>query len=272
MPNTLEPGARRIGALIDFDANTPEVDVLLSRTDDGAVEVTMPWKGILSPYASWFFGGAMAGLPSRKELPQTLLFQDSSGTVLLVGCAVRSMSTNIGMGTGVIGVRAAVLDVAGREMETPSGMRAEVSGLRQWFGVTGYELDNAAPLSTVTVRSVSPTPIRDGLALQPIASIEQLDDGLRVLDRLLVEATTPSPTNWQPFIDTHWALRDFMTVSLGRTQHTRIDAVLSLPSDEPDEADADGRFAHLSEVWHRVESRSVEPWPNPAAHLHLGRV
>ena len=117
MSNELTTGTRRTGNLIDFDPDTPHVHVTLERSADG-ISLTIPWSGEDSPYSAWFDGDGswrrtrnVSG-SSPTSLPKRLLFHDSHGSVMLIGCWARGFHATVGgPGSGTVWARAAILGV-----------------------------------------------------------------------------------------------------------------------------------------------------------------
>lgn len=130
MANELTPGTRRVGDFYDFDANTPEVNVALEYSERG-IGVTIPWSVDDSPYASWFLkeSGWPRVSPGEAFLPpKRVLFHDSRGSVLLIGCRASGFHTNIGgPGSGTLWARAAVMGVRENvDFDHPHGLQTEV--------------------------------------------------------------------------------------------------------------------------------------------------
>lgn len=84
MDNDLPKGTRRVGNLVDFNADTPSVSVTLERDEKG-ISVTVPWGGRDDYYSSWFMGEhtRRPELAVWPPMPKNLLFWDSHGSVLL---------------------------------------------------------------------------------------------------------------------------------------------------------------------------------------------
>ena len=84
-------------------------------------------------------GNSLRGDSPAVE-PKRVLFSDSRGPVLLIGCRARGFHANAwGPGSGTLWARAAIMGVPeDREFDRPHGLQTEISGLREWLGITSW--------------------------------------------------------------------------------------------------------------------------------------
>lgn len=223
MPNELLLNEPRLGALIDFDPLTPEVQVTLERTDK-SIQATIPWIDESSPYASWFLPTDFGDPYARPagEVPSRLLFADSHGSILLLDCAVRGFHSSFrGAGSGRIVARAAVLSVQDDvDYEHPDGLVSHVSGLREWRGVTSWGRDRPGErevsFTTLDVPALEIGTYRGfSLAFNSTWSVRPGEDreSYALTDSLEVRTTTRDYRPWEEHLDLHHAVRDLLVLS-----------------------------------------------------------
>ncbi|UUW88979.1 ApeA N-terminal domain 1-containing protein [Pimelobacter simplex] len=229
MPHHLDLGTRRAGRLFDFDPETPEIQVSLEHSDDG-ICVTVPWSEPDSPYAQWFDPDGRrqhlngTDIPPRR-VPRRLLFEDSHGSVLLIGCWAQGFHANVfGPGSGRVWASVAVVGVEeDTEYDRPHGLQTEISGLREWLGVTSWtrEVDWSQAGTPATLHSTPPPAIEidafAGLALDlvpswRIAQEEELDRWV-LLDLVRCRTRSAQPEAWDSHLQLHRAIRDLLVLS-----------------------------------------------------------
>ena len=223
MANTLEPGSERVGNLIDFNPNTPKVEVVLKHSEHG-IEITVPWSDWNSPYALWFLPNHnVPRFPVNFSFPKRVLFQDHKGSVLLVGCRpgpFRSIPN--GMGSGTLFARAAIIGVdKDVGFDRPQGLQVDVSGLRAWLGKTAWVQEGPAGGSDVILRTQKVPEITIGtyddmqLSLRFGQKIECRDRGDRIV--LSTYARCVSRSNegkkWEGHLKLPRAVRDLLALS-----------------------------------------------------------
>lgn len=235
MANELTRTTRRTGGLIDFDPDTPHVHVTLERSADG-ICLTVPWSGADSPYSAWFGRDELwrraksLSNTSPKGLPKRLLFQDSHGSVLLTGCWARGYHTTIGgPGSGTVWSQAAILGVdTDIDFDHPHGLQSEISGLREWLGVTSWseDVDWKGDHLAAEIRSVRAPSIEIGsfddltLELRPTWQVvpERHADQIVLLDIVRVCTGGARPVTWQRHLQLHRAVRDLLVLSRWRKE------------------------------------------------------
>lgn len=246
MANELHLGMRRVGDLIDFNPDTPPVKVALEHSDRG-VGVTLSWSTEDNPYASWFLrDDGFVRIPPRPKAPpapKRVLFRDSHGSVLLVGCRARGFHSNVGgPGSGTMWARAAIMGVQGEiDFDNPHGLQTEIGGLRAWLRRTSWEETRRYEerVQEVTVKSLNLPELKvgeyEGLRLS-IAfgwGVQQEGDGDRriLTDIARCSTRTDTPTSWSTHLKLHYAVRDLLILS--RWQETLCKEVRALRLDDP---------------------------------------
>lgn len=247
MPNELLRGTRRTGDFYDSYADTPEVKVTLERSDSG-IGLTVAWSGPEVPDAAWFMsnGGFLLGAELQSEpkpVPKRVLFHDSHGTVLLIRCWARGFHADaLGPGSGILWAQAAIMGVpADKEFDRPNGMQTEISGLREWLGVTSWDKRHEfgdgthrvilSSLETSTLKAGEHAGMtldfRSGWGMIP----EEGRDGRVLLDLLRCTTRSVEPLDWGVHMQLHRAIRDLLVVSRWRDESCV--AVRALREDDP---------------------------------------
>lgn len=271
MPNELPLGTRRAGNLVDFDPRTPTVHVTLERSDQG-ICVRVPWSAPDSPYASWFDTGLAPWRDpedrAERLVPRRLLFQDSHGSVTLIGCRARGFHADYsGPGSGTVWASAAILGVDDDvEYDEPHGLQTAISGMREWLGVTSWdqELEWDGAGRSVTIRSLRVPAIEVGafdgvgLSLAPTWHMAFEDErDRRVLnDSVHCRTRAAVPVGWETHMERHLAVRDLLALSRWRPESC---FELSVVHDDDVITTSDGT-THPA-PWRRV----VVPHDTPAA-------
>lgn len=281
MPNELLKGTRRTGDFYDTYEDTPEVKVTLERSDSG-ICVTVAWSSPEVPYAAWFISDRsfLSGMESHAEpkpVPKRVLFHDSHGTVLLIRCRAHGFHANLGgAGSGTLRARAAIMGVdEDKEFDRPHGLQTEISGLREWLGVTSWEVrherDDGSPkliLSSLETTKLKvgehagmTLDFRSGWGLAP----ETGQDRRVLLDHLRCTTRSIEPLDWDVHMQLHKAIRDLLVVS--RWYDESCIAVRALREDDP-MTTLDGK-SH-GEQWRKVVVSNDERKPAPKGyHPHL---
>lgn len=283
MPNKLPIGESRVGDFVDFDPSTPEIKATLQRSESG-ISLKLAWSEPSSPYARWFLDDDMSAFNQshgpRTQPPTRVLFHDSHGSMLLLGCRARGFHSNMfGPGIGTLHAYAAVLDVdEDRDFENPHGLRSQISGLREWLGVSSWNVafTGAEPgKPDVTITPSQPQAIEIGeigglsLSLDPGWTVDPNDGVDKIVLRDLLRCTTRGdlPAPWHAHVQMHRAIRDLLVVSRWRDES--LVEVAALRNDDP--------LVTLDEVehgpqWREVVMKSDVPDPSDARHRqHLIR-
>ncbi|MGO4586813.1 HEPN domain-containing protein [Arthrobacter sp. 2RAF6] len=218
MDNDLPKGTRRVGNLVDFNADTPPVSVTLERDEEG-ISVTVPWGGSDDYYSSWFMGEhtRRPELGVWPPMPKKLLFWDSHGSVLLVDCWARGYHTNFSTGSGRVWARYAVVGVNDNiDYSVVNGVRSEVTGLREWLGVESVEEDFDFESRVLTIKASSGEPIEITSLLRFRPSWDVTHDGhesTTIKNVVFCESRSSDPSSWKDLMETHRGMRDLLVVS-----------------------------------------------------------
>jgi len=284
MVNELKLGARRVGAFVDFDPDTPEVQVILER-DERGIRITIPWSDIRSPYAGWFMGESIfltspEGEEVSKEpkpVPKRVLFADSYGSALLIRCWAKGFHANVfGPGSGTLWSRAAIMG-ADRDIEydRPHGLKTEISGLREWLGISSWEerhqlRPREASLVSQDVESID-VGEHNGFKMTLVPSWQVTPgegrDNRVLLDLMRCTTRSEEPRDWTEHRGHHQALRDLLVVS--RWWNESCVELFALRDDDPLRT-MDGE-TH-GDLWREVVVRDEESQAPPAdGRQHLIR-
>ena len=254
VPNELNIGDRRYGTLIDFDDSTPHVNVTLER-DKRGIRLTISWPDYESPFAAWFVSGKY-GLPASETsppatpVPKNLLFQDSHGLVLLVGCWKRGFRSSVfGPGTGFIRARYAIFNVEhNTDFRYVNGLKTEVTGLRDWLEISSVQRDFETRSAEHPIRLIVTASSDDSLSVAsdppfrfiPSWSVSTDEDRVVVGDLLRVETTHSELIDVRDAEKLHLAMRDLLVLSHWRAEICIPLAVMR--RDDPDAQDFDGKY------------------------------
>ncbi|WP_407360522.1 HEPN domain-containing protein [Microbacterium sp. LBN7] len=289
MANELEVGTRRVGDFYDFDDDTPRVQVILERIERG-ICITLPWSEPASPYAAWFMGdeirqfsidGEPVGEP--KPVPRRVVFNDSHGPVLLTRCWAKGFHAGMwGPGSGVLWSRAAILGVdEDIEYDRPHGLKTEISGLREWLGISSWKesyIWEPKPLTASLVsQDVDPIDLGEfnGLSMTLVPSWKVTPgvgrDNRVLLDMLRCTTRSNDARDWSEHRAHHFALRDLLVVS--RWWNETCVEVFATRDDDPFRA-LDGKVH--GELWRDVvvpnDERQAPPTGQRAHLIRFGEL
>lgn len=227
MPNTLDVGSPRSGDLVDFDT-AQEIKATLERTEK-RIGLTVAWSTPDSPYAAWYLGeevmpGLRMGGQAPKHAPSRLMFSDSHGTVLLLGCWARGYHTSIGgPGSGHVWASFAVLDVRKKiDFENVNGLRTEISGLREWLGVSSWKSHEDYKTRIIELKSQFPDTLAAGayggfeVAFLPARNLTKANDDPDkqvIHDLVWCQTRSSIPVGWEQHLTVHRAIRDLLVLS-----------------------------------------------------------
>jgi hypothetical protein len=230
VPNELNIGTRRTGNLVDFDPDTPAVNVTLERSEQG-ISLEVPWSAIDSPYASWFLHEEIQmGSDEKRDVPKVLSFSDSHGSVLLVDCWPQGFHTNLVTGTGRVWARYAVMGVSDEiDFRLVNGLRTQVSGLREWLGVRSVSeerMDSGELI--VTAKYPGPLKVSESLDLHPTWRTERGEEheSITVKDVVICESRATEDSSWDELRKDHLGLRDLLILSRWYKETCAIDGAM----------------------------------------------
>ena len=271
MPNDLKPGTRRTGDLIDFHPDTPPVKVVLEWSEQG-VNVEVPWSAPDDYYASWFLRQSFQGIHAAdKPIPKRLQFADTHGALQLVECWPRGFHSNFSAGTGRMWGRYAVMDVRDDiDFLQVNGVRSEVSGLREWLGVSSVSEEFDSPSRTITLvgKPGDEIVVTPDLTFVPTWSTDRPTGEDSVLLRDYVECQTRflTPGSWEDLTETHRGVRDLLVLARWRRETSTVTFVSR--NDDP-LVTLDGEKHGLQWRNVAVASREEPPAPMSGYRPHL---
>lgn len=231
MSNELTLGTRRTGDLYVFDEDTPLVKAVLARSEEG-ISAEVPWSFFGEHQASWFLGDGVQGPPtSSKPAPKRRVFADSHGVVQLVACWPRGFRSNFDSGVGSMWAKYAVMDVR-RDVDFAKvdGLASEVSGLRDWLGVSSvHEQDPGPAVRAITVvgQRADEIVVTPELTLVPTFSIDRpAGTGTTVFrDYVLCRTRAEEPEDWDVLSRTHMGVRDLLVLARWRPETCTVTMV-----------------------------------------------
>lgn len=222
---------QRVGELIDFDASTPKVNVVLENSERG-ISVKVPWSSDDDPYAAWFLNESnTVRIPAPdtvRTAPKRVLFHDSHGDVLLIGCRARGFHSNfMGLGSGTLWARAAIMGVnKDLDFNYVHGLRTDISGLRAWVGKSSWDETFNSSTREFSFRSLNTEQTNVGdyegihLRFRFGRGIQHENDNDRriLTDLAWCETQTTDPKDWSQHLKLHRAIRDLLVLSRWRDE------------------------------------------------------
>lgn len=248
MPNEIVAGQHRTGTLISLDGRLPESNATLERDEHG-VRVVLPWADHHQPPATWFLNDWSSSDVQRKPLPSQLLFRDLNGNVLFLESEFAGYTTGAQGGVGYIRPRHTVLGPNTKaDFTHPHGLQVEVSGLRDWLGVTSISLSST---DTFSLSIVTPPPIQIGglatlFASWQVVPTPPLNERVTVHNKLICETRAANSATWNDLQEVPFALRDLLTIVWWEPITASMVAVM-----RDDDPLTDGGVPY-AEQWHRL--------------------
>lgn len=146
MGNEVEVGTARLGHVFDGDPQTPHTSALLRR-DERRIWLEVPWSGTGDYYRSWF--SEFDGWPGRlnRPVPNSLVFEDSKGPVLLAGLEPWGASNNLmsEVGLGRLKVDYAIPGTRTlADYTAPTSLRSDIDGLGSFIRDRSIRIDYGA--------------------------------------------------------------------------------------------------------------------------------
>lgn len=225
--NQLVQGTPRVGWLIDGDEDTPHQAVMLEDRGD-RVTLSIPLQGFhAGPYGRWFASGVQFGDdPERSKHsyspPRALMFQDTDGPVVLLGCRADKWRAS-GVGVGQIVPTWVVFGARHLRYERITGMRSEIPGFSAWIGATSRvvtpttDADARVQRLEVTLDAPAPTRLAAPLNLTMVPSWRTSHANNRrtfsVHDIVWVETKMRRPIALEDHLSLHGAIRDLVALS-----------------------------------------------------------
>lgn len=237
-------GEPRLGWFVDGNPETDQLAVMLRNTE-AAIELTVPLRGMFrsdDPYARWFsFGVDFGDDPERVKHtykpPRTLLFDDSNGSVVLVGCRTVGAKMGFRNGQGRIVANFAVLGGRNLDYETVNGLKSSAPGIDAWVRKRLLEVDYEERASDgsqeVRLRfpKIDPIASLEGLNLNvtPTWRTEEPPGEFHAFEHFELKSWFDTPGTWEAHLRLHTAVLDLAAMSawqpfgFGSLQVQRLD-------------------------------------------------
>jgi hypothetical protein len=231
--NRLDDGQRRFGWMVDGDPNTPAPPATLARTGQ-AVELEIEWSDDPQMiYKRWFSRAAEWGddpdkTKFRYQPPDVLWFQDTDGSVTLVGCLPQGYNDNFAtdIARGRISVGRTIFGGPRTDYKKIHGLRSYIPGISQWLDLRsmnyeiGYAENGRIQSLEVSLSSPEPIPLHRNLSLcarptfrfQPPSN----NDTSHIDERIVIETTGKTLRPWSDHEALHSAVRDLIAISAWR--------------------------------------------------------
>ncbi|WP_133977351.1 hypothetical protein [Kribbella voronezhensis] len=232
--NILVVGQPRVGFLADGRADTPYIAAQLIKTDDGDIEISIPWvHGEEShPQRDWFGAATFVdadGPRASSDPPDAFEFHDHNGSVVLVGCRVRTWNAvwPSGVGVGILASDYAVLGARGTARYSRlNGLRSQVEGLGAWVGLHSLDAEQKyspdGRLESASLHLKAPDSIRISksmnLTIRPsyLYGSGEHPDETTISERMLVETQVKNAREWRDHLAQHEAVRDLVRIAAWR--------------------------------------------------------
>lgn len=227
----------RVGFLADGDPSTPVLAAQLTRTES-AIVVHLPWieddhrtiERWFGEHANW--GDDPDKTKYRYSPPDALDFEDSVGSVALVGCRSRGSARNFvnGIGLGQIDVDYALPGAtSAAKYFKINALRSETDALGDWVHRNSLEIspqyDAASRLQTVDFHLESPAAIplipRLNMTIRPSFRYDpgRHPDETTITERMFVETDVKAPRGWEEHWSLHIAMLDLLRVCSWQRLH-----------------------------------------------------
>ncbi|WP_143465767.1 hypothetical protein [Leifsonia sp. NCR5] len=270
--NTLLQGEPRLGWLhIDGQPRTAYIAAVL--LDTGAsIELTLLLDDIEGDdyYERWWSGNVLyLDDPDRTrhsyEPPRVMVFRDTAGQVVLVGCRATSYQSNSSTGHGKIVCNFAVLGGNHFGYEKVNGLRTESDAITEWTGLSAMAIerqsDEKGRTRAVTLSLSSPPDVSVSKRLNVILRVtwrsERPRNGFVAHQAVQLQTHTSDVRRWNEHLDVHDALLELVSISGWRPfGFSRVEVRLDVDQvrvspDKPAEA------PWLQVAHHRLQKQSV---------------
>jgi hypothetical protein len=227
--NVLEKGVARLGWLYDGREDTE--DRAVSLLDTGSqIELKVPTGGLADrtdPYMRWFAEGVGFGDdPDRSRFqyapPETLLFHDSDGWVVLVGCRAGATSLSLDSGHGTVVAALAVLGGRTLDYGRVNGLQTRIPALAQWTGFRSIQRAPAqgsgapAGVRTFEFGPRDEIPIAEAMGLRLWTSAHEAPrdplGATRLEEWAGIETRVEEAVDWRDHLYEHEGIRRLLTI------------------------------------------------------------
>lgn len=227
--NRLSPDSPRLGWLYLTPGSEPgEVPAMLL-DKDSSVQLTLPLSEAYdreAPYSRWWSDGIMhMDDPDRSKHsyapPRSLVFQDTLGTVSLVGCRSTNYRSSMVAGHGTVVANYAVLGGRSFGYEHINGMRTESPAISAWTKLSAIssrrEHDDRHRVKALHMTLSSPPDVplarSMNLALRVAWRTDPKPGTFVATEAVQVETLTKDVRGWPDHLRHHGAMLDLVTIA-----------------------------------------------------------
>lgn len=243
--NKLEVNKPRIGWYFD---NQPEegspLTAALLENDGGQITLRVPIHPgqDTGPVARWFYGNGVhfADDPDRTRHsyspPESLVFRDPDGAVLLLGCRSMGIRSQIpGTSEGKIRAQYAVIGAETADFSSPNQMRTYIPGMGSWTKISSIRMshtidkDGRATHFEMNAKEIEPIELAPGIILATSwSSTGQGEDNQREMsDPPFIQTTFEDSASMQEHLIVHTRFRELVDLAFWKpTGYKRIQSRL----------------------------------------------
>ncbi|WP_423464211.1 hypothetical protein ACO229_06555 [Promicromonospora sp. MS192] len=271
--NELVVGEPRLGWFVDGNPDTEHVAVMLRDTGT-AIELQVPLKDMYEDgdsYSRWFARGISFGDdPGRTKYsyapPRVVQFEDSSGTVTLVGCRAAGSWSNFNVGRGRIVANYAVLGGKSLRLEKINGLRTEIPALAAWTRLSNMTVDVQRDpqglAQSVQMRLTNAPEIRlarpMNLTMKSSWQTSKDQGNFTAAEGVRTTTATKEPRSWDDHIAVHGAVLDLVSIAGWRPF-----GFSKIQVNRADDPHRDGAGGNHGPKWSQVATHRLlkhEPW------------
>lgn len=240
--NLLEVNIPRIGWY--FDGQPEEASPMTATLlENNGSQITLrvpihPGQDI-GPVARWFYGDGVhfADDPDRTKHnyspPESILFQDPDGTVLLLGCSSLGIRSQLpGVSEGTLRAKYAVIGAKTTAYYSPNQIRTYIPGMGSWSKLSSIlttpTLDKDGKVRQLEVRAkaLDPIELAPGVVLASSWSSGSRgkDNHIEMSDPPFIQTTFENPTEIKEHLIAHTSFRELVDLAFWKpTGYNRIE-------------------------------------------------
>lgn len=219
----------RIGFLYDGNPNTETMAASYEPDDEMGVRLTVPFRIGSDHQDDWWLSGISADDPHRQnrdyDPPNEMTYQDSSGSVGLVGCRAGRSSRNLGsgFGHGVILARFAVEGAReGTHFRKINGFQSEIDGLASWLQLSTHTTTASFPREgdsrwvATKMEAVPDVPLTRvmNLSAMGIGQVPAITSSeVTYRSRALIRTLKSRECDWESHLSIHVSMRNLLRIA-----------------------------------------------------------
>ena len=276
--NSLTLGEPRLGWIyLTPQSKAGEVSAMLL-DKDSSIQLVLPLAGMVDqemPYSRWWSDGIMhMDDPQRVRHdyapPKSLVFQDTFGSVALVGCRSTNYRGTFDAGHGVVVANYAVLGGRSFSYGRINGMRTEAPAIAAWTSMSAIsistEKDERRRVRALSLKLSSPPRVslarNFNLGLRVHWSTSPEPGSFTATEAVQVETNMKDSKTWHDHFKYHGAMLDLVTIAGWRSfGFSRV--AVRLNSDV-----LESKYAHHSEPrWREVLSHRLPGQDKPVENV-----